>query len=237
MRLLGPPRYRGRGTARPRMAARRPARRIVSGNPVGASHIVAALRERFGGDPRLVIEDKGAGVALHCRRAPERAAECIAAMREIVTAPDFEILRGHAVVEARPRGAHKGAALNELAAARAVQPAASPCSSATTARTRTAFAPRSCSAGYGVKVGAGAHGGALSPRLGRRPCTRWLAASLAALAPRSDAMTRAASLDLGVTGNCIISALIDREARVVWSCLPRLDGDPVFHALIDDGRR
>ena len=47
-------------------------------------------------------------------------------------------------------------------------------------------------------------------------------------------MTKPASLDLGVTGNCIISALIDREARVVWSCLPRLDGDPVFHALIDD---
>jgi GH15 family glucan-1,4-alpha-glucosidase len=48
-------------------------------------------------------------------------------------------------------------------------------------------------------------------------------------------MTRRASLDLGVTGNCIISALVDREARVVWSCLPRLDGDPVFHALVDDG--
>ncbi len=43
----------------------------------------------------------------------------------------------------------------------------------------------------------------------------------------------AASLDLGVTGNCVISALIDARARVVWSCLPRLDGDPVFHALVD----
>jgi pentatricopeptide repeat protein len=43
-----------------------------------------------------------------------------------------------------------------------------------------------------------------------------------------------ATLDLGVTGNCIISALIDRQARVVWSCLPRLDGDPVFHSLIHD---
>jgi GH15 family glucan-1,4-alpha-glucosidase len=50
-------------------------------------------------------------------------------------------------------------------------------------------------------------------------------------------MSKRASLDLGVTGNCIISALIDGEARVVWSCLPRLDGDPVFHALIDDGIR
>jgi GH15 family glucan-1,4-alpha-glucosidase len=48
-------------------------------------------------------------------------------------------------------------------------------------------------------------------------------------------MSAAASLELGVTGNCIISALIDREARVVWSCLPRLDGDPVFHALIGEG--
>ena len=48
-------------------------------------------------------------------------------------------------------------------------------------------------------------------------------------------MTRAASLDLGVTGNCIISALVDREARVVWGCLPRLDGDAVFHALIGEG--
>jgi GH15 family glucan-1,4-alpha-glucosidase len=48
-------------------------------------------------------------------------------------------------------------------------------------------------------------------------------------------VSRAASLDLGVTGNCVISALIDREARVVWSCLPRFDGDPVFHALVDDG--
>ncbi len=46
-------------------------------------------------------------------------------------------------------------------------------------------------------------------------------------------MSGPASLDLGVIGNCIISALVDREARIVWGCLPRLDGDPVFHALID----
>jgi pentatricopeptide repeat protein len=46
-------------------------------------------------------------------------------------------------------------------------------------------------------------------------------------------MSSAATLGLGVIGNCIVSALIDREARIVWSCLPRLDGDPVFHSLID----
>ncbi|WKB53341.1 glycoside hydrolase family 15 protein [Eleftheria terrae] len=41
------------------------------------------------------------------------------------------------------------------------------------------------------------------------------------------------SLELGVVGNCSFSALIDRQARVVWSCLPRFDGDPVFNALLD----
>ena len=40
------------------------------------------------------------------------------------------------------------------------------------------------------------------------------------------------SLDLGLIGNCSISALIDREARIVWCCLPRFDGDPIFHALL-----
>lgn len=40
------------------------------------------------------------------------------------------------------------------------------------------------------------------------------------------------NLDLGLIGNCGVSALIDREARVVWCCLPRFDGDPIFHALL-----
>lgn len=45
-------------------------------------------------------------------------------------------------------------------------------------------------------------------------------------------MSPEASLALGVVGNCAVSALIDRLGRVVWSCLPRVDGDPVFHALL-----
>ncbi|WP_186420330.1 glycoside hydrolase family 15 protein [Bosea sp. CS1GBMeth4] len=43
-----------------------------------------------------------------------------------------------------------------------------------------------------------------------------------------------ASLDLGVIGNCTIAALIDRRARIVWSCFPRFDRDPVFCSLIDN---
>ena len=40
------------------------------------------------------------------------------------------------------------------------------------------------------------------------------------------------TLELGIIGNCGFSALIDRQGRVVWCCLPRFDGDPVFHALL-----
>ncbi|WP_343609696.1 glycoside hydrolase family 15 protein [Novosphingobium sp.] len=39
-------------------------------------------------------------------------------------------------------------------------------------------------------------------------------------------------LDLWVIGNCHVSALIDRAGRMVWGCVPRVDGDPLFSALI-----
>ncbi len=41
-----------------------------------------------------------------------------------------------------------------------------------------------------------------------------------------------ADLELGVIGNCQISALIDSQGRYVWTCLPRMDGDPVFCSLL-----
>ena len=40
------------------------------------------------------------------------------------------------------------------------------------------------------------------------------------------------NLDLGLIGNCGIGALVDKRARIVWYCLPRFDGDPVFHQLL-----
>jgi GH15 family glucan-1,4-alpha-glucosidase len=47
-------------------------------------------------------------------------------------------------------------------------------------------------------------------------------------------------LNLAVIGNCQIAALIDAEGSIVWACLPRMDGDPVFCALLNgnapDGR-
>lgn len=43
------------------------------------------------------------------------------------------------------------------------------------------------------------------------------------------------SLAMAVIGNCAFSALLDQRARIVWCCLPRFDGDPVFNALLEAG--
>jgi GH15 family glucan-1,4-alpha-glucosidase len=39
--------------------------------------------------------------------------------------------------------------------------------------------------------------------------------------------------ELGLIGNCQFSALIDGHGRVVWSCLPRFDSEPLFSSLLD----
>ncbi|OBV09864.1 Glucoamylase [Erythrobacter dokdonensis DSW-74] len=46
-----------------------------------------------------------------------------------------------------------------------------------------------------------------------------------------------ADLELWPIGNCQVSALIDREGAVAWSCVPRVDGDPVFCALLNGDSR
>lgn len=41
-----------------------------------------------------------------------------------------------------------------------------------------------------------------------------------------------ASLDGGLIGNSAVGALIDPHGNIVWACLPRLDGEPVFCSLL-----
>jgi GH15 family glucan-1,4-alpha-glucosidase len=41
------------------------------------------------------------------------------------------------------------------------------------------------------------------------------------------------SLKLGLIGNCAFTALVNERGGIVWCCLPRFDGDPVFNALLD----
>jgi GH15 family glucan-1,4-alpha-glucosidase len=40
------------------------------------------------------------------------------------------------------------------------------------------------------------------------------------------------TLDLALVGNGTIGALVSPEAEIVWICLPRFDGDPVFCSLL-----
>jgi GH15 family glucan-1,4-alpha-glucosidase len=41
------------------------------------------------------------------------------------------------------------------------------------------------------------------------------------------------ALDLAVIGNSNVAALIERSGRIVWMSWPRIDGDPIFCALLD----
>jgi GH15 family glucan-1,4-alpha-glucosidase len=52
----------------------------------------------------------------------------------------------------------------------------------------------------------------------------------------SDAPATTATLDLGLIGNCQVASLIDGRGTHVWTCLPRLDGDPAFCELLAGSR-
>ncbi|MEL7196845.1 MAG: glycoside hydrolase family 15 protein [Pseudomonadota bacterium] len=41
------------------------------------------------------------------------------------------------------------------------------------------------------------------------------------------------NLELWPIGNCQVSGLIDDKGALVWGCVPRVDGDPVFSALLN----
>lgn len=84
------------------------------GTPPG--RLTAALGAFVDARPGLLLEDKGASVAVHYRRAPEREDEVRDHVSDLVgkLAPEHELQPGKMVVEVRPRGCDKGAALKTL---------------------------------------------------------------------------------------------------------------------------
>ncbi|EMD83823.1 glycoside hydrolase family 15 protein [Pacificimonas flava] len=48
---------------------------------------------------------------------------------------------------------------------------------------------------------------------------------------------RVSSLDLWPIGNCQVSGLIDADGALVWGCVPRVDSDPIFCALLNGERQ
>lgn len=76
-----------------------------------------AVRHRFvqfiAGEPRFVLEDKGEAIALHYRRAPERAAAVRDFVEQVVDAlpPGFALQPGDMVVEVKSQLFSKGLAV------------------------------------------------------------------------------------------------------------------------------
>jgi trehalose 6-phosphate phosphatase len=79
------------------------------------------LRDRLAelalGAPGVLVEDKGYSLAVHYRLAPEqegRVKKAVAAIKADWPEQPIEILPGKSVVEIKPAGFHKGAAIREL---------------------------------------------------------------------------------------------------------------------------
>jgi trehalose 6-phosphate phosphatase len=69
------------------------------------------------GAPGVLVEDKGYSVAVHYRLAPEqegRVKKAVAAIKADWPEQPIEVLPGKSVVEIKPAGFHKGAAIREL---------------------------------------------------------------------------------------------------------------------------
>jgi trehalose 6-phosphate phosphatase len=112
------------------------------------------LRGRFGTDPQLIVEEKGASVAIHYRAAPARADECQNAAREVAKLHGLDVLVGKMVVEVRPRGLHKGIAVEALLS-RPLFRGRRPVFVGDDTTDEDGFAQAQSRAGYGIKVGGG----------------------------------------------------------------------------------
>jgi trehalose 6-phosphate phosphatase len=116
--------------------------------------LVAKLERHFAADARVLVEDKEASVALHFRRAPERAQECRDVMLALVPRDEFEMIAGSMVIEARPRGAGKGRAVRELMR-QAPFRGRRPVFVGDDVTDEDGFAAAAELGGYGVKIGPG----------------------------------------------------------------------------------
>lgn len=105
--------------------------------------------------PALRVEIKRGSIALHYRQAPELEAQCLDAMQHAVEqSPGLTLLRGKMVVEAKPGGASKGAAI-EAFLAEAPFAGRTPVFVGDDITDEVGFATVQRLRGLGVKVGAG----------------------------------------------------------------------------------
>lgn len=77
--------------------------------------VAALLAPLVEADPRLLLEEKPGAVALHYRLAPEREAECRAAVAAALDGqPGLHLIDGKMVLEVKPDHVNKGRAIAQL---------------------------------------------------------------------------------------------------------------------------
>ena len=77
-----------------------------------AQSIASAMAPLLEEHSELILEPKDGAVALHYRQAPELEEDCLLAMQAAIGKhPDFTLVPGKMVIEARPAGFDKGSAL------------------------------------------------------------------------------------------------------------------------------
>jgi trehalose 6-phosphate phosphatase len=91
-------------------------RRVPVSVPPGLAAAREEVRRFAAAGDGLLVEDKPAGVALHYRLAPHRAAEADAFLESLAARSGLALQRGKMVAELRPEGTDKGAALRRLMA-------------------------------------------------------------------------------------------------------------------------
>ena len=140
---------------------------------------------------------------------------------------DLDIKRGKCVIELVGRGANKGSARCGRFMECAPFAGATPVFVGDDITDEDGFRAACDLGGFGVLVGE------REPTLRKiRPCKPCCSAPLVGTvnAHKSD-------LDLWPIGNCQVSGLIDKRGGIVWGCVPRVDGDPVFCALLNGDRQ
>ena len=77
-------------------------------------HLREEARVFVAARPGLMLEDKGATIAIHYRHAPEHAGAIGQFLATAVEGHDLAVQHGKMVAEVRPRGRHKGVAIDTL---------------------------------------------------------------------------------------------------------------------------
>ena len=192
-RLFPGARAADRRTARHR-APRRPTARSICTTPRRRDSS-ALRRELAAASPRatpgLLLEDKGATLALHYRRAPRLAShvhrDAARAAARPRSAADWRLQPGKGMLEVQPDGRDKGTAIVEFMAEPPFAGRTAGVRRRRSAPTNTASPRSSALGGWAVKVGPRPHARALSAARRRRRCAHWLRRACRRRRRRSDA--------------------------------------------------